>query len=148
VELKEKLVGLRKEKGLSQLELAELAKVSRQAVSRWEVGSAIPSTNNLKFLSDLYGVPIGYFFDEEVELVSEDKGVELISKDNLMEDAVTKKSNKGVTVWPFILITMILIGAIVGIKGLMGNNNSDLPMEEIQGREIETRKDVKIPIEW
>lgn len=81
-------------------------------------------------------------------MVSEDKGVELISKDNLMEDAVTKKSNKGVTVWPFILITMILIGAIVGIKGLMGNNNSDLPMEEIQGREIETRKDVKIPIEW
>lgn len=61
MELKEKLVGLRKEKGLSQLELAELAKVSRQAVSRWEVGSAIPSTNNLKFLSDLYGVPIGYF---------------------------------------------------------------------------------------
>ena len=115
MELKEKLVGLRKEKGLSQLELAELAKVSRQAVSRWEVGSAIPSTNNLKFLSDLYGVPIGYFFDEEVELVSEDKGVELISKDNLMEDAVTKKSNKGVTVWPFILITMIFIGAIVGI---------------------------------
>ena len=48
MELKEKLVGLRKEKGLSQLELAELAKVSRQAVSRWEVGSAIPSTNNLK----------------------------------------------------------------------------------------------------
>lgn len=148
MELKEKLVGLRKKKGLSQLELAELAKVSRQAVSRWEAGNAIPSTNNLKFLSDLYGVPIGYLFDEEVELVAEDKGVEPISKEKVIENEVTKKDNKGITVWPFILIAMILIGAIVGIKGLMGNNNSDLPMEEIQGREIETRKDVRIPIEW
>lgn len=34
----EKLVSLRKEKGLSQLQLAEEINVSRQAISRWEVG--------------------------------------------------------------------------------------------------------------
>ena len=34
----EKLVRLRKEKGLSQLQLAEEINVSRQAISRWEVG--------------------------------------------------------------------------------------------------------------
>ena len=45
MELKEKLVDLRKEKGLSQAELAEAINVSRQAISRWEVGSAIPSTS-------------------------------------------------------------------------------------------------------
>ena len=38
MKLEEKLVVLRKQKGLSQLELAEMMRVSRQAVSRWEVG--------------------------------------------------------------------------------------------------------------
>ena len=38
MKLDEKLVHLRKEKGLTQLELAEAVNVSRQAVSKWESG--------------------------------------------------------------------------------------------------------------
>lgn len=49
-----KLVTLRKQKGLTQMDLAEQLNVSRQAISRWEVGSAVPSTDNLKELSVLY----------------------------------------------------------------------------------------------
>lgn len=44
----EKLVRLRKEKGLSQLQLAEEINVSRQAISRWEVGLAVPSREKLR----------------------------------------------------------------------------------------------------
>ena len=51
MKLEEKLTSLRKEKGLTQLELAEAVHVSRQAVSRWEVGTAIPTTENLAALS-------------------------------------------------------------------------------------------------
>ena len=47
VELNEKLISLRKEKRMSQQDLAEALNVSRQAVSRWEVGIAIPSMDNL-----------------------------------------------------------------------------------------------------
>ena len=36
--LSDKLMTLRKEKGLSQIEVAEELNVSRQAVSRWETG--------------------------------------------------------------------------------------------------------------
>ena len=46
MELKEKLVALRKEKGLTQLVVAEKLNVSRQAISRWESGTAQPSTDS------------------------------------------------------------------------------------------------------
>ena len=58
MKLEERLTALRKEKGLSQLELAEVLGVSRQAVSRWEVGASAPGMENLLALSRLYGVPL------------------------------------------------------------------------------------------
>lgn len=64
MKLAEKLIYLRKEKRLSQLKLAELMNVSRQAVSRWEVGAATPSIENLKYLSGLYGVSLEYLLDD------------------------------------------------------------------------------------
>lgn len=67
MELKEKLVALRKEKGLTQLAVAEKLNVSRQAISRWESGTALPSTDNLKCLGALYGVPVDYLINEETE---------------------------------------------------------------------------------
>ena len=60
MELKRKLADLRKGKGLTQLELAEMLSVSRQAISRWEVGTAVPSLDNLISLSEVYGVPLDY----------------------------------------------------------------------------------------
>ena len=67
MELKEKLVALRKEKGLTQLAVAERLGVSRQAISRWESGMALPSTDNLKCLGALYGVPVDYLINEATE---------------------------------------------------------------------------------
>ena len=51
------LVRLRREKGFSQEQLADLMDVSRQAVSKWETGTADPSTSNLLALAKLFGVP-------------------------------------------------------------------------------------------
>ena len=69
MELKEKLVDLRKKKGLSQAELAEAINVPRQAISRWEVGSAIPSADNLMWLSKFYEVSM----DELMGVDTDDK---------------------------------------------------------------------------
>lgn len=64
MKLAERLIDLRKERKLSQLELAELMDISRQAVSRWEVGEATPSIENLLFLSRLYGVSLEYLISD------------------------------------------------------------------------------------
>lgn len=66
--LEEKLTGLRKEKGLTQLELAEAVHVSRQAVSRWEVGTSMPTMENLACLSRIYGVTVDDLLNDREEL--------------------------------------------------------------------------------
>ena len=53
-----RLSQLRKEKGLSQQELAEKLYVTRQAVSRWELDSAVPTLENLDAISKALGVPL------------------------------------------------------------------------------------------
>lgn len=58
MDMNQKLAELRKAKGLTQKELAEALNVTRQAVSRWEVGTAAPSLDNLAYLSRLYGIPL------------------------------------------------------------------------------------------
>ena len=58
MDMNEKLAELRKAKGLTQKDLAETLHVSRQAISRWEVGTAVPSLDNLVSLSEVCNVPL------------------------------------------------------------------------------------------
>lgn len=67
MKLSEKIVQLRKSQGLSQEELAEKLDLSRQAVSRWESGTAQPDAGNLWQLSRLFEVSADYLLDEERE---------------------------------------------------------------------------------
>ncbi len=58
MDVAERLTALRKRAGLSQGDVAERLNVSRQAVSRWETGFTVPSTDNLSRLGRLYGVTL------------------------------------------------------------------------------------------
>ena len=72
MKFEEKLMSLRKKSGMSQEDLAERLGVSRQAVSRWELGTTLPDAPNLLKLSDLFGVSVDYLlrddYDKEQEL--------------------------------------------------------------------------------
>lgn len=67
MKLSEKILNLRKQRGMSQEELAENLNVSRQAVSRWEMGSALPDATNILQLSRLFGVTTDYLLNDEYE---------------------------------------------------------------------------------
>ena len=58
--LGEKLQTLRREKNLTQEQLAELLGVSRQAVGKWETDGAYPETEKLVRLAKLYGCSLDY----------------------------------------------------------------------------------------
>ncbi len=62
-ELGARIRALRKERGLSQEALAQALEVSRQAVTKWEDGSSLPSTANLFALSGFFGVPLAELTD-------------------------------------------------------------------------------------
>ena len=54
MEFNEKLQELRKQKGLTQEELAEALYVSRTAISKWESGSGYPNIDSLKAISNYF----------------------------------------------------------------------------------------------
>lgn len=56
MKLDEKILMHRKRLGLSQEELAERLNISRQAVSKWEVGISIPEPENIVALAKIFGV--------------------------------------------------------------------------------------------
>ena len=79
MELSEKLQELRKRKGLTQEELAEVLYVSRAAVSKWESGRGCPNIDSLK--------AIATFFDTTVdELLSGEELLAIAETDSLQKE--------------------------------------------------------------
>ena len=56
----ERITALRKEKDISQTELARRLNVSRQAVSKWEQGSSSPDMERLIQLAEILGTEVEY----------------------------------------------------------------------------------------
>ncbi len=63
----EKLQSLRKKQGWTQEELAAKITVSRQALSKWELGTAMPDTENVLQISKVFGVSTDYLLNDEFE---------------------------------------------------------------------------------
>lgn len=63
----EKILMLRKEKGMSQEDLASKLGVSRQAISRWELEGVLPDASNVLELSKLFEVSTDYLLRDEIE---------------------------------------------------------------------------------
>lgn len=73
----EKLIELRKSKGWSQEELGEKLDVTRQTVSKWELGSTTPEMEKIALISELFGITTDELIKgktpEKVAIFTEDK---------------------------------------------------------------------------
>lgn len=138
--LAERLTLLRKENGISQLELAEKLGVSRQAVSRWETGASVPSTEKLISLSKLYSVSMAYLIGEENVIQKND-----IESNLYTEQQETEKKNKYILVekkaFVLVICFVLLLAIAVATYGRKQSgvvSTSELPTDIVNLDEMET----------
>lgn len=79
----EKLVQLRKKEGYTQEEVADRLEVSRQAISRWEMGTAVPDSSNLLQISKLFKVSADYLLNDDYESDDDLPKVKEVKNDNV-----------------------------------------------------------------
>lgn len=93
MELKDILQMIRKERKLSQEEVAEKIGVSRQAVAKWESGMASPDLDNLICLSETFSVTVDYLLknDRDCSNLNPRKGS--IARGELAKFLVEAKQN-------------------------------------------------------
>lgn len=65
MKLSEKIVRLRKSRSMTQEEMAEHCAVTRQSISKWEADIALPETEKLLMLSEIFGVPLDTLLRDE-----------------------------------------------------------------------------------
>lgn len=111
MEFNNKLYELRKQKGLSQEELANKLNVSRQTVSKWELGDSTPDMEKLIGLSDLFDISLDEFVlgKEGKVQAQESKTSDIV---HVVEEKVLTQKNKKVAKKGF-KITMIILGIIL-----------------------------------
>ncbi len=89
MKLPDKIIMHRKANGWSQEDFAEKLNVSRQAVSRWENGTALPDAQNILQISKLFQVTTDYLLNDDYESDSDIPAVQTAT--NETEDLFSKK---------------------------------------------------------
>lgn len=128
--LAEKLVSLRKQKGLTQMELAGELHVSRQAVSRWEVGAAVPSTDNLMVLSELYGVSVDCLLYDDEEKPSTEYSVQKPNEKDGKDYRKILYRYIGVSIVALVMVVIIATLAMI-LQGQRNNLKQVMPIGEM-----------------
>lgn len=109
MELNEKLISLRKKNKLTQAQVAETLDVSRQAISNWETGAVLPSTDNLKALSRLYQVPADSLLNDDTDLFAGSVEKTAESNNTNSKFSILKKRRAIILIY---LLTIFLVVAL------------------------------------
>lgn len=120
----EKLLILRKGKGLSQEKLGNEIGVSRQAVTKWENGTALPETEKVILLSEFFNVTTDYLLKDSVETPQADTSV---PAGNKMHQKVPLRLvigasllATGVVIW----LILLVLSRCIPVYSLMGSGAS------------------------
>lgn len=147
MKLSEKLVLLRREKGLTQSELADAMELSRQTVSRWEVGSSLPAPENLARLSRFYAVPADYLLNEKAERA---EGGERAPEEAAEEKPGTAPGAAKKVLLKRLAIVLILLALAAAAGGYIywKLEVAPVPLYDLPGGKVDTEAKVEFELEW
>ena len=97
MKFEQKLINLRKQKSMSQEELAEHLNVTRQTISKWELGQSKPDMDKLLEISKLFEVSVEELTNETV---------------NIGKEKVASKPKKKERKWILYVLIVILIASV------------------------------------
>ena len=141
MKLEEKLISLRKEKGLSQMKLAEMMNVSRQAISRWEVGATVPSTDNLKFLGNLYGVSLEYLLHDDAPKPNQ-------NETPMQKRIIEKQESRRKTAFVVLVAVLAVAVIVLSVMLLVEQPKKPISMREISGDEVNVTGKNDFDVNW
>ncbi len=134
MKLSERLTELRKEKNLSQAELADALNVSRQSVSLWENGSTVPALDKLQFLAEFYGVTLDeLFYSVEEKPKPQEQAAP-------PQEAENGRRRKLAWLCAAAVVVMLLIAVLIATIGHKANSEDvkePIPIDEVQGVTID-----------
>ena len=117
----EKLVKLRKIKGITQDEFASAVGVSRQAVYKWESGQSYPEVSKLLEIKMLFGISIDDLLDETYEVIVPEK-----KRRKRLPKAVTEVIEAKVEKIP--LLRQLVLELRLTIRPVMMPNDKQIPI--------------------
>lgn len=123
---------LRKEKGLTQKEVAERLYVSDKAVSKWETGASIPDTALLIPLSELLGVTVTELLLCRRQISQQPMDVKAV--EDVVKTAITYSEKKEKRVWRSCGLWPLwyVLSLLLGIAELLLSMRLAIPMESVQ----------------
>ncbi len=113
MEFHNKLYNLRKQKGLSQEELANRLNVSRQTISKWETGDSAPDMDKLIAISAMFEISLDELVMDKVPAQPEKNSLKSDIAAGLKEKILTDKNKKRAKTG--LKIAVIIFGVIVFI---------------------------------
>lgn len=117
MKLPDKIIKHRKANGWSQEDFAEKLNISRQAISRWENGTALPDAQNILQISKLFNVTTDYLLNDDYESDGDIPAVLTATKET--SDLFSKKKQLH-------LVSAIgfTISAFCSLMGLLNSTNN------------------------
>jgi transcriptional regulator with XRE-family HTH domain len=114
MEFEKKLFELRKQKGISQEELADKLNISRQTLSKWESGNSTPDMEKLILLSDYFEISLdelvcGNKLETHNESLKEGITIAKVLDDKILTVENKQKTKKGFK------IVLIILAIFLGI---------------------------------
>ena len=129
---------LRKEKGLSQEELASRLHVVRQTISKWEKGVSVPDAELLVRLSEILETPVSVLLGDSVEPSAESSviGQQL----EQINAALAEKNRRSKFIWRVVgisLLTFLVLYIFIVIVGMVSFENYSFKSEPVIEIQIE-----------